>query len=157
ALKELTPRAEALKDRMDARLPVMEAMTFALTTSTGQSLVSTAGYKLRESIVDQIVGIDLDSLHGHIKEDNAGLFYNQIGYASSKPSKTDPTMSYVGRTRRLGYQVDPVVMIGARAIVAFDWIHLKNAGWLNGGFTTDRLFSSGGTIENQNSLGTLIG
>src|SRR5262249_2656047 len=156
-MKDLTPRAEALKARMNARLPVMEAMTSALTTSTGEALVSTAGYKLRESVVDQIVGIDLDSIHGHVKEDNEVLFYNQIGYSSSKPSKTDPTMSYVGRTTRLGYQVDPVVMIGARALVGFDWIHLKNAGRLNGGFTTDRLFSSGGTIENQNSLGKLIG
>lgn len=157
AMAELPPRAEALEERMNARLPVVEAMTSALTAATGQSLVSTAGYKLRESLVDQIVGIDLDSIHGHLKEDNEVLFYNQLGYASSQPSKKDPTTSYAGRTQRLGYQVDPIVMIGARAIVAFDWIHVKNAGRLNGGFTTDRLFSSGGTIDIHNSLGELIG
>lgn len=48
-------------------------------------------------------------------------------------------------------------MIGGRVIVAFDWLHMANAASLNGGFNTDRLFSTNGSISSSGSLGNQLG
>jgi hypothetical protein len=144
-------RAEAIEHRAEVEVSVTQEMADSLTELTGVSLVDTAGWKLRPSIVDQVVGINLDSVRMRLRGDTELLFFHQLGVRDGKDS------GYRGHTRRLAYDADPIGFVGARLIATFDWIHVKNAARLNAGFATDRLFSSGGTIKNYGSLGAELG
>lgn len=110
----------------------------------------TAGFLYKESIVDQVVGVNWDSFRAHAKLDGEVVFFNQVG---TKGVSGD----YTGRTRRLAYDVKPVAMVGGRVQLAFDWLHLQNAATLGGAFTTDRIFGVNGNIENSGSLGQQLG
>lgn len=149
-LADLPARTEAIERRGREELPVLEKLTDTLALKTGTEREKTAGFALRESIVDQIVGVQLDSITAHAKLDSELMFFHQLGTNGTSGD-------YTGRTRRLEYNVKPVAMIGGRIIVAFDWLHMANAASLNGGFNTDRLFSTNGDIKSSGSLGSQIG
>jgi hypothetical protein len=149
-LADLPARTEALERRGREELPILEKLTDTLAEKTGIPREKTSGFTLRESIVDQVVGVQLDALTAHAKLDGELMFFHQLGTNGASGD-------YTGRTRRLEYSVKPVSMIGGRVIVAFDWLHMQNAASLNGGFNTDRLFSNNGTISSSGSLGNQLG
>jgi hypothetical protein len=149
-LADLPARTEAIERRGQEELPVLEKLTDTLALKVGVDREKTAGFALRESIVDQIVGVQLDSITAHAKLDGEMMFFHQLGTNGTSGD-------YTGRTHRLEYSVKPVTMVGGRVIVAFDWLHMQNAASLNGGFNTDRLFSSNGNIQSSGSLGNQIG
>lgn len=144
-------RAGAIERRAETEVAVTQEMADALTELTGVSLVDTAGWKLRESIVDQVVGVNLDSFRVRLHGDTEVLFFHQLGVRDGELN------GYRGYTRRLAYDADPIGFVGARLNATFDWIHVKDAARLNAGFVTDRLFSSGGTLSNSTSLGAELG
>ncbi len=149
-LADLPARAVAIERRGREELPVLEKLTDTLAQKTNTAREKTAGFTLRESIVDQIVGVQLDAITAHAKLDSELMFFHQLGTNGASGN-------YTGRTRRLEYNVKPVAMIGGRIIVAFDWLHMANAASLNGGFNTDRLFSTNGGIQSSGSLGNQLG
>ncbi len=149
-LADVPARTEGIERRGREELPVLEKLTDTLAERTGIPREKTAGFTLRESIVDQIVGVQLDAITAHAKLDSELMFFHQLGTNGASGN-------YTGRTRRLEYSVKPVAMIGGRVIVAFDWLHMANAASLNGGFNTDRLFSSNGSISSSGSLGNQLG
>jgi hypothetical protein len=149
-LADLPARSEAIERRGREELPIFEKLTDTLALKVGVDREKTAGFALRESIVDQIVGVQLDSITAHAKLDGEIMFFHQLGTNGTSGD-------YTGRTHRLEYSVKPVTMVGGRVIVAFDWLHMQNAASLNGGFNTDRLFSSNGNITSSGSLGNQIG
>lgn len=129
------------------------ALAEALTIPAQRELAATGGFAMHENPIAQAARINFDATHIHVKGEAQLLLYHQL----TSPSSSGGDNNYTGRTRRLEYSVDPVFMLGGRIIAAYDFLHVKNAASLNGGFTTDRLFSSGGEVQNQNSLGSLIG
>ena len=149
-LADLPARTQAIERRGLEELPVLEKLTDTLALKVGVEREKTAGFTLRESIVDQIVGVQLDSITAHAKLDGEVMFFHQLGTNGASGN-------YTGRTRRLEYSVKPVAMVGGRVIVAFDWLHMANAASLNGGFNTDRLFSTNGSISSSGSLGNQLG
>ena len=149
-LADLPARTEAIERRGREELPIFEKLTDTLALKVGVDRDKMAGFALRESIVDQIVGVQLDSITAHAKLDGEVMFFHQLGTNGTSGD-------YTGRTHRLEYSVEPVTMVGGRVIVAFDWLHMQNAASLNGGFNTDRLFSSNGSINSSGSLGSQIG
>ena len=128
----------------------LERANTALSTDLGVAREKTSGFLYRQSIVDQVVGVQWDSFRAHAKLDGEVVFFNQIG---TKGVSGD----YTGRARRLQYDVNPVAMVGGRFQVAFDWLHLQNAATLGGAFTTDRIFGVGGDITSSGSLGERLG
>lgn len=148
-----TARAEALRDLIDEERAALETLTEALTAPAGMSLSDAAGYEMHEGLFSQAAEVNLDSTHIKLKGDVDVLFFHAIESATASGAVSD----YTGRTRRLAYDFDPVFMIGGRAILSFDFLHVKNAASLNAGFKTDRLFSVGGEIKYDNSLGELLG
>ena len=149
-LSEVPGRAQRFEASSAADERVLSRAVSALATELHTEREATAGFRYRQSIVDQVVGVQWDSIRAHAKLDGEVLFYNQI-------STNGVAGDYTGRTRRLQYDVAPVAMVGARLIVAFDWLHLQNAASLNGAFTTDRLFGANGTIQSSGSLGERLG
>lgn len=150
-LSALPPRAKGIQARASAEAKAMEPLAEAFAEIAGEGLYDTPGFALRESIIDQAVGINMDSVRFRLRGDGEVLFFNQIGVSGS----TNP--GYVGQTRRLAYDVDPIGLIGGRLIIAFDWIHVRNVARLNAGFATDRLLGGGGDIVNSASLGEQLG
>jgi hypothetical protein len=150
-LSALPPRAKGIQARASAESKAMEPLAEAFAQIAGEGLYDTPGFALRDSILDQALGINMDAVRFRLRGDGEVLFFNQIGVSGS----TNP--GYVGQTRRLAYDVDPIGLIGGRLIIAFDWIHVRNAARLNAGFATDRLFGEGGEIVNSASLGAQLG
>lgn len=130
--------------------PIFERANNVVAGNVRVPRQKTAGFLYKESIVDQVVGINFDSFRAHAKLDGEVVLFHQIG---TKGVSGD----YTGRTRRLDYDVKPVAMVGGRVQLAFDWLHLQNAATLGGAFTTDRIFGVNGSIENSGSLGQQLG
>ena len=146
-------RARALSAVIEEERAALEQLTDALTVPADRPLSEAAGYELHEGLLAQAAAINLDALHLKLRGDADLLFFHGIASASASGGKNDRT----GRTRRLEYDVDPVLMIGARAILTYDFAHVRNAASLNAGFKTNRLFSQGGDISYDSSLGKLLG
>ncbi|WP_437596781.1 hypothetical protein WMF28_29860 [Sorangium sp. So ce590] len=146
-------RAEALSRVLEEQREALSACAEALSVPARTPLEDTAGFEMQESLLDQGRAISLDAVHLQLKSDVELLFFHQL----ASPSSSGGINDYRGRTRRLAYDVDPVFMVGGRALLTYDFEHVRNAARLNAGFKTDRLFSSGGDIAYDSSLGRLIG
>lgn len=142
--------AKALAEREQQAL---ERLTLTLSVPANTPVDKAAGFELRSSFVDQVVGIQLDSTRLHVQGDGELLFFHELASPNASGAEND----YRGRTKRLTYDVSPVAMVGARASASYDWLHVKNAASLNGSFTTDRLWSNNGAIESYGSLGKILG
>ncbi len=156
-LAKLPDNAQNIKEHLLKQHVVVEQMATVLSELTETELEQTAGFTLEESVVDQIVGITLDSFHANLNIDGE-VFFCHIRSSDGDYQSDDgkKSSSLRGRTRRLDYAVDPIFMFGIKAAVGFDWIQLPDAANLNFGFATDRMWSSGGTIE-SGSLGEQLG
>jgi hypothetical protein len=153
SLGELVTRAQAAGELLDEEREALEALAEALTAPAGLALEDTAGFAMHESLFEQAARVNFDATHAHIKGDAELLFFHQLATDTTGGASSER----LGRTRRLAYSVDPVFLVGGRVIAAYDFLNVRNAASLNAGFTTDRLFSSGGDIETNNSLGQLLG
>ncbi|MBI5535309.1 MAG: hypothetical protein HY898_21455 [Deltaproteobacteria bacterium] len=164
-IKDLPDHVSSIEDKLTWQIDVIEAMTKALAQASGKEVEQTPGFALRESLVDQVVGVTKDSFRFNFKGGAEALYFahevdrksNTQTQSSSSENDTKITKDYTGRTRRLAYNVKPILMANVNFAVGFDWLHLPNAGNLNLGYTTDRAFSSGGSIDNSSSLGQQLG
>jgi hypothetical protein len=151
-LSSLPPRVEGLRAQTKGEGEAFEPVADALAGLTNEELYTgTPGFVLRESIIDQAMAVNWDSVRLRVRGDGEVLLFNQIGVSG----ETNP--GYLGQTRRLAYDVDPIALVGARLIVAYDWVYVRNAARLNAGFATDRVFGTGGDIVNSASLGAQLG
>ncbi len=149
-LKEVPVRMRGMEAMTARDVPVFERATTTLSVKLGIAQKATPGFVFRESIVDQVFGVQWDSLHVHANLDGEVMFYNQIG-------TNGISGDYTGRTRRLAYSIAPIATIGGRIVFSFDWLHIQNAATLNGSFETDRFYSSNGSITYSGSLGQRLG
>jgi hypothetical protein len=146
-------RARALGELLEEEREALDPLSSALAAVARIPLSEAAGYQMHEGLLAQAAAINFDATHLKLKGDAELLFFHAIASAGSSGGTND----YTGRTRRLDYEVDPVSMIGASASLTYDFAHVRNAASLNAGFKTDRLFSQGGDIAYDNSLGQLLG
>ncbi|MBW2456009.1 MAG: hypothetical protein JRI68_15940 [Deltaproteobacteria bacterium] len=162
-LSDLPRLAVTIEEQLERQLALTQAMTDTLAALTTTELGDTAGFMLQESVVDQIVGITIDSFHADLKVDAEVFFFGQIdGDETLEETKDEDgnvtsSKNFTGRTRRLEYEVAPIWMLGVQLNAGFDWIKLPNVGSLKAGFATDRVFSQGGEIETSSSLGEQLG
>lgn len=146
-----------IKERMTRQVVILEGMTKVLCSALKTEVDSSPGFVLRESVVDQIVGITLDSFRVDLHAGGEAFFFNSLPQAeqsSTNDGKT--TYDYTGRKLKLEYSVQPIVMANARLDVTLDWIQLPGAAQLGFGYTTDRAWKSGGSIE-QTTLTKQLG
>ncbi|HQP33897.1 MAG TPA: hypothetical protein PLI95_01915 [Polyangiaceae bacterium] len=165
SVTELPGYLSKMEERLDWQHDVLEPAAERLAKLRGHDVDQTPGFKLRESLVDQIAGITRDSFRLDMNAGGEALFFSQSALtkdaqstnASSTSSSKTTTHDFTGRTHRLIYDVRPIYMVSGNVNVAFDWFHLPDAAKLNLGYRTDRAFSSGGSIENSGSLGQQLG
>jgi hypothetical protein len=149
-LVDVEPRMKGYAARATRDATVLEHATAALAKGLRVAPESAAGFALRESIVDQVLGVQWDALHAHVRFDGEVMFYHQLG-------TNGISGNYTGRTHRLDYSVAPIVTLGGRAMLAFDWLHVQDAASLNGSFQTDRFYSANGSITGSGSLAQQLG
>jgi len=137
-----------IKERMTRQVVVLEGMTRILATALETSVDKSPGFELAESVVDQIVGITLDSFRLDLKAGGEMFIYSSIG-TSQKQSSDDgkETIDYTGRKLKLDYRIKPIILAQARLDIVLDWIQLPGAANLGFGYSTDRVYNSGGSIE----------
>ena len=160
---DLPGHVTGLRARMTRQTKVLEAMTRALATASKQQVEQTPGFELKESVVDQVVGITGDSFRVNVRAGGEAFFFSTLSnqYDPQKQQQSGQEASeikdYKGRLRGLKYEVKPIMLVAAKLDIGFDYIKLPNAGNFSLGFKTDRGFSSGGTVDNQGSFAQQVG
>lgn len=146
-------RARLAQAVIDEEQKALDVLASALVVPARMPLDDAAGYQMHEGLIEQAAIVNLDASHFKIKNDFDVLFFNEVASAGASGGEND----YTGRTRRLSYNVEPLFMLGARGIITYDFLHVKNAASLNAGFRTNRLWSKGGDLGYTSSLGELVG
>jgi hypothetical protein len=146
-----------LSERFRRQIAALEVMTTVMAKATQQSLGDTPGFALSESIVDQIVGITLDSFRVDLKAGGEAFIFSSIGTADRSSSDDGKVKyDYRGRRYKLDYRIEPIVLANGRLDITLDWIRMPGVANLGFGYSTDRVYRSGGSIE-SNSLVKQLG
>lgn len=150
-----------IRERFQKQVVVLEGLTKILAKALDTSVEKTPGFELTESVVDQIVGITLDSFRLDLRAGGDVFIYSSIATASQQSTQSDDgssseTVDYRGRQYKLDYRIKPIVLATARLDLVLDWIHLPGVFQLGFGYSTDRVYKSGGEIENS-SLSKQLG
>lgn len=122
---------------------LLERMTGALAQALKTDVNKSPGMELQESVVDQIVGITLDSFRIDLKAGAEMFIYSSIG----TPDRNDD-YDFRGRKFKLDYRIQPIILAQARLDIVLDWIRMPGAANLGFGYSTDRVYKSGGDLEN---------
>ncbi|MEZ4230923.1 MAG: hypothetical protein R3B89_17245 [Polyangiaceae bacterium] len=155
-LTALPTRVTAIEERLSRQLAVLEPLGEALASYEKKSLDETAGFAWKESAVDQVAGITVDSLRVDVAGGAEAFFYTGVGPQEQRSNDDSVRYDYSNRSRKLDYEVSPILLATAHLRVNFDWFQLPDAAGLDLGFATDRVFNSGGSIEKGN-LGNELG
>lgn len=131
-----------IKNALNRQAEVLDKMTSNLSKALKTDLDKSPGFELSESVVDQIVGITLDSFRVDLKAGGSATIFSSIGEADRQGKEVD----YRGRRFKLDYRVDPIILASARLDVVLDWIRLPGAANLGFGYSTDRVWKSGGEV-----------
>lgn len=150
-----------IKERLTRQVVVLDSMTGILARALETSVEDSPGMALRESVVDQVVGITLDSIRIDLKAGGEVFIFSSIATAAQQSTSNDDgskteTYDYRGRQYKLDYRVKPIALFTARLDLVLDWIRLPGVAALNFGYSTDRVWKSGGEIE-QSSLAQQLG
>lgn len=142
----------SIKERIGKQVVVLEGLTKILATALETSLDKTPGMALTESVVDQIVGITLDSFRLDVRAGGETFIFSSIATAAQQSTSNEDgsrteTRDYRGRQFKLDYRIRPIILASARLDIVLDWIRLPGVAQLGFGYATDRVFKSGGDIE----------
>ncbi len=144
-----------IKQSFTKQAALLDAMTSQLAKAFNTSVEKSPGFALRESVVDQIVGITLDSFRIDLRGSADAFVYSAVG-TSDRTSNGDLRYDYRGRQFKLDYRIQPIILAGARLDIVLDWIRMPGAANLGFGYSTDRVWKSGGSVE-SNSLTSQLG
>ncbi|MBI2391636.1 MAG: hypothetical protein HYV09_18755 [Deltaproteobacteria bacterium] len=158
---QLPTYVSGIKERFLRQVVVLEGLTKILATALKTSVDDSPGFALTESVVDQIVGITLDSFRLDVKAGGEAFIFSSIATAAQQSSSSEDgskteTVDYRGRSFKLDYRVQPIILTSARLDLVLDWIRLPGVFQLGFGYSTDRVYKSGGEIEHS-SLSKQLG
>lgn len=117
--------------------------------------MDTPGFEFDEGLVDDIVGMGLDSVHLDLRAGGEALYYSAFT-GSDLTSGGDRTYDYTGRQTQLEFDVEPIILATANLSLKIDWPRWANAMKLDLGYATNRVYESGGQIE-SGSLASELG
>jgi hypothetical protein len=140
-----------VKEAFNRQAPLLDKMTSDLAHALKTDVDKSPGFELQESVVDQIVGITLDSFRIDMKAGGDAFIYSAIGTADRNGDNYD----FRGRKFKLDYRIDPIVLASARLDIILDWIRLPGAANLGFGYSTDRVFKHGGNVESSSLVSQL--
>lgn len=136
-----------IKQSFVRQATLLEKMTGSLAKGLHTTIEKSPGFELSESVVDQIVGITLDSFRVDMKAGADAFVYSSVGTAD-RAGDDKTSYDYRGRQYKLDYRIKPIILAGASLDIVLDWIRMPGVANLGFGYHTDRVFKSGGTVEN---------
>lgn len=151
-LKSMPSFVTGIKASFTRQAELLDRMTSNLAAALKTDVDKSPGFELAESVVDQIVGITLDSFRIDLKAAADALIFSNIGGADRQGDEYD----FRGRQFKLDYRVQPIVLASARLDIVLDWIRMPGAANFAFGYSTDRVWKSGGEIQ-QTSLTQQLG
>jgi hypothetical protein len=110
-------------------------------------LADTLAYRYKAGLVDDIAGLAWDSVHLDAQGGAEALFYSAIDDTKSNTSGSGDSYDYSGRQTELKYHIQPIVLATFRLTTKVDLPHWVEALGLNLGYATNRIYKSGGSIE----------
>lgn len=110
----------------------------------------TAGYELKESLVDEIAGFGWDSIHLDLQGGGNALYYSALSETGSSSG-----FDFTGRFTELEYDVEPIVLAAADLSLKVDLPHWAEAFGLKLAYETNRVYQSGGNVEEGSLAGEL--
>jgi hypothetical protein len=153
--RDLPARTRSIAAELEADAVAVKGLLGALSKLAAVDPTTTVGFDYRDGLVDEIVGFTWDSVHVEANAGGEAFFYNALANAE-KSSGSGATYDYTGRVYKLDYHVDPIVLASARLSASFDWSRLADAAGLKLGYATNRVYKSGGDIQ-QGSLARELG
>lgn len=117
-------------------------------TPGGVDLDETLAFEYDEGLLDDVVGIAWDSIHVDLQAGAEALFYTALDDPESSGGSGE-TFDYTGRLTKLEYEVEPIVLASVRLSLKVDWPHWAEALGLDLDYATNRIYKSGGDIENS--------
>jgi len=132
-----------IKQSFTRQAELLDRMTSNLAKALKTDVNKSPGMALGESVVDQIVGITLDSFRIDVKAGGEMFIYSSIGTGDRNGDDYD----FRGRKFKLDYRAQPIILASARLDIVLDWIRMPGAANLGFGYATDRVYRSGGKIE----------
>lgn len=136
-----------IKQSFVKQAAILEKMTGTLAKGLHSTIEKSPGFELTESVVDQIVGITLDSFRVDLKAGADAFVYSSVG-TGDRAGDEKVSYDYRGRQYKLDYRIQPIILAGASLDIVLDWIRMPGVANLGFGYHTDRVFKSGGTVEN---------
>jgi hypothetical protein len=118
--------------------------------------LDSIGFKFKEGLVDDVVGLAWDSVHVDLNGGGEALFYNALADDEKSTDSSGNTYDYTGRQTRLEYAVQPIVLAHLALTMKVDWAHWADAAGLKLDYATNRVYKSGGDIGNT-SLANELG
>jgi hypothetical protein len=146
----LPGQARAIARDLEANAATLKSLLERLSRLEGIDPMSTAGFQLRDGLVDEIVGFGLDSVHAELNAGGEALFYAAAEHDEFSSNEDGSSYDYTGRLTKLTYQVEPIVLATAQLSLKFDWPHWMEAAGLNLGYATNRVYKSGGDLGTGN-------
>ncbi len=137
--------ALGIKQAFLRQADLLDKMTSSLGKALKEDVDKSPGFVLAESVVDQIVGITIDSFRVDLRAGGESLIYSSIG----TPDRNGDAYDFRGRQFKLDYRIDPIILASARLDIVLDWIRLPGAANLGFGYSTDRVWKSGGSLESS--------
>lgn len=154
-LASIPARVGAIEAKMSRQVKVLVALNDALAVTLRVDPDNAPGFQMKDSAVDEIAGVTLDSLRINVSAGFDALYYSQV-QSEEQSSSENRTVDYTGRQAKLEYDVEPIILARAGLSADLDWIQLPDAVGLDFGYATDRVFKSGGEVENT-SLARQLG
>ena len=150
----LPDRARSIYGRLESDLAGLRRL-FDQLSQQRVNLSDTAAFAFKSGLVDDLVGVALDSVHLDLQAGGEALFYASIA-DDEKSTNRDGSFDYTGRLTKLEYETEPIVLASANVKLKVDWPNWAEALGVNLGYATSRVYKSGGDIETgsiSNELG----
>lgn len=141
----LPDRARSIYGRLESDLSGLRRL-FDQLSKQRVNLADTAAFAFKSGLVDDLVGVALDSVHLDLEAGGDALFYAAIA-DDEKSTNRDGSFDYTGRLTKLEYDTEPIVLASANLKLKVDWPHWAEALGVNFGYATSRVYKSGGDIE----------
>jgi hypothetical protein len=150
----LPDRARSIYGRLESNLGGLRRL-FDQLSQQRVNLADTAAFAFKSGLVDDVVGVALDSVHLDLEAGGDALFYAAIA-DDEKSTNREGSFDYTGRLTKLEYETEPIVLASANLKLKVDWPNWAEALGVNLGYATSRVYKSGGDIESgsfANELG----
>jgi FtsZ-binding cell division protein ZapB len=143
--KELPSKARHLYHSLQASRDSLKSLLARLSDLDEVDPLDAVGYAYKDGLVDDVVGLAWDSVHLDLHAGGEALFYSALADEEFS-SEGGNTYDYSGRQTQLEYDIEPIVLASAQLAMKLDWPHWADAAKLDVGYSTNRVYKSGGDL-----------